>query len=87
MVQFGDVYVVVLTAMALVALAAALPVLVSILIEGRERWRDGAPDTPERPAGEAEMRGPLPSGGFRCGRCGTVNERGFRYCRECVETL
>jgi hypothetical protein len=87
MVSFGDVYVVVLTAMSLVALAAALPVLVRIVLDGRERWREGAPDAPEPGTGEADPADSVPSGGWRCGNCGTVNDRGFRYCRECVETL
>ncbi|MFC6863426.1 zinc ribbon domain-containing protein [Halomicroarcula sp. GCM10025817] len=87
MVSFGEVYVVVLTAMALVALAAALPVLVRIVVDGRERWREGVPDAREQRSGDADPSDPVPSGGWRCGHCGTVNERGFRYCRECVETL
>ena len=80
MVTAGELYVLTATVLALVALAVAIPVLLDIAREGRERWRAGGPDPP---VGD----GTDDAEGVRCGHCGTVNEPGFAYCEECSWAL
>jgi len=83
MVTTGELYLLLVTVMALVALAAALPVLLNIVREGRERWR-GGPETGPDAAGE---RGGAPVDGYRCSNCGATNENGYVYCQRCAERL
>jgi len=80
MVTAGELYVLTATVMALVALAAAIPVLRDIVRDGRERLREG----PAPPAAESESDDVA---GVRCHHCGTINEAGFVYCEECSRQL
>jgi hypothetical protein len=75
------VYALAVTVMALVALAAAIPVLLDIARDGRERLRDG----PE-PPGEDDTAGEERDG-VRCPHCGTVNDEGYAYCAACSRAL
>lgn len=81
MVTAGELYLLAMTVMALVALAAAIPVLVEIAREGRERWRAGGP---ERPGAGPESD---KAGDVRCRHCGTKNEPGYAYCEACSRAL
>ncbi|WP_277542538.1 DUF7577 domain-containing protein [Haloarcula laminariae] len=81
MVTAGELYVFTATVMALVALAAAVPVLRDIAIEGRERLRRDGPDPPVEDAQSSEVAG------VRCQHCGTENETDYTYCAECSRAL
>ncbi len=81
MVTTGELYLLVVTVMALVAFAAAIPVLLDIAREGRERLREG-PVSPVEGADEGDG-----DDGVRCRHCGTVNEGEYAYCEECSQQL
>jgi len=80
MVTFGDLYVLVGTVMGLIALAVAIPVLIDIAREGRERLRQGRPEPPAEDDGDD-------IDGVRCHHCGSENEEGYAYCAVCSEPL
>jgi len=79
MVTAGELYVLTATVMALVALAAAIPVLRDIARDGRERLREG----PASPVDDGDDE----TEGVRCPHCGTVNEVGYAYCEDCSQAL
>ncbi|MDS0260067.1 hypothetical protein NDI56_11745 [Haloarcula sp. S1CR25-12] len=81
MVTGGELYLLAVTVLALVALAVAVPVLLDIAREGRERLRAGGPT---RPADDADSDG---ADGVRCPHCETENEPGYAYCEECSRAL
>ncbi|MFC6756570.1 MULTISPECIES: DUF7577 domain-containing protein [Haloarcula] len=81
MVTAGDLYLLAVTVMALVALAVAIPVLLDIVREGRERLRQGRPEPP------VEAEEPDDIDGVQCRHCGTVNDDGYAYCEECSRQL
>ncbi|MBV0925765.1 hypothetical protein KTS45_16290 [Halomicroarcula limicola] len=84
MVSPGQLYLLAVTVMALVALAAAAPVLLGIAREGRERLRRGGPDLRAAPA---ETEAQSDSSDRRCRHCGAENAGEFAYCRECAGPL
>jgi hypothetical protein len=87
MVTGGQLYVLVVTVMALVALAAAIPVLVGIAREGRERLRMGGPEPPTSEGEDGENIGQNGTDGVHCPHCGTENEAGYDYCEACSRAL
>ncbi|WP_254279494.1 zinc ribbon domain-containing protein [Haloarcula marina] len=92
MFTLGELYVLVVTITALVALIAAVPVLLGIVREGRERWRTGGPPPTDEPAGGSTDGGgtddPADLPARRdCPHCGAANGPGFAYCQECVQRL
>lgn len=84
MVTSGELYLLAVTAMALVALGAAALVLRNIVRDGRERWRTGSP-APTDEGGSADDDGP--EDGRRCPHCGEMNDDGYAYCQQCAERL
>ena len=76
MVTAGELYVLTATVMALVALGAAIPVLLDIAREGRERLRQGGS---KRPVADPDANDSDEAGGVRCRHCGTENEPGYAY--------
>ena len=81
MVTAGQLYLLAMTVMALVALAAAVPVLRDIVLEGRERLREG-PASPVADGNSGDG-----GDGVRCRHCGTENEPGYAYCEACSRQL
>ncbi|WP_276273762.1 DUF7577 domain-containing protein [Haloarcula litorea] len=85
MVSAVELYVLGMALVLVAALAAAVPVLLGILRDGRDRLREGASEPP------AEGRDGTPpdpaTGRRRCPNCGTENDAAFRYCRECAGQL
>jgi len=81
MVTTGELYLLAMTVMALVALAAAIPVLLDIVREGHERLWEG-PVTPVENGDSGDG-----ADGVRCRHCGTVNEGEYAYCEECSQQL
>lgn len=77
-------YVGLVTLLLLVALGASVPVLVRMVREGRERWRD---DDATGPHPEPEDDEPGDEDGQPCPHCGTGNDPAFTYCRRCGESL
>ncbi|GGN99968.1 DUF7577 domain-containing protein [Haloarcula pellucida] len=87
MVTPGEMYVLVVTGLAFIALAVAIPVLLRIVVDGRERWREGPPthaDEGETPGEGGQSADPDRP---RCPHCGTENDADFVYCRVCLEQL
>ncbi|MBX0286564.1 DUF7577 domain-containing protein [Haloarcula salinisoli] len=80
MVTVGELYLLTVTVMALVALAAAVPVLRDIAREGRKRLQQGGPEPPVEEA-------PDDIDGVRCRHCGAMNDNGYTYCEECSQQL
>ena len=96
MVTPGEVYAAVITILLLVALAAAIPVLKQIVVDGIERQRKWRSGEMERYTEDEEYdRGPpaaldgeaTPQTHLTCRHCGAENDPGFTYCSECVEPL
>jgi len=83
MTTAGHLYVLTATVMSLVALAAALPVLRDIALEGRERWRAGEPG----PAVSGDEGSDTEGDGVRCRHRGAENESGYTYCEGCSRAL
>jgi hypothetical protein len=81
MVTAGELYVLTATVMALVALAAAIPVLLDIVRDGHERLREG-PVSPVEGTDDGDG-----DDGVRCRHCGTVNDEVYAYCEECSRQL
>jgi hypothetical protein len=83
MVTAGELYAIAMTGMALVALAAAIPVLRDIVREGSERLRQGGPAPPVEAAdGNRDTDDTV-----RCPHCGAENEPGYVYCEGCAKRL
>ena len=78
MVTAGELYVLTATVMALVALGLAVPVLLAIAREGRERLQQGRPEPPVE-GSDAEV--------VHCRHCGAENESGYAYCEACARAL
>jgi len=76
MVTAGQLYLLAMTVMALVALGVAIPVLLDIAREGRERLRQGGS---KRPVADPDADDSDEAGGVHCRHCGTENEPGYAY--------
>ncbi|MBX0322375.1 zinc ribbon domain-containing protein [Halomicroarcula sp. F13] len=87
MVTPGEVYVLLVTAMALVALAVAIPVLLRIVVDGRARLGEEPPAHPDEGANPGAGGQSVDPDRPRCPHCGTENDADFVYCRECLEQL
>jgi membrane protein implicated in regulation of membrane protease activity len=54
---------------------------------GQTAPRSSEPEGARAPVERATERDSDPRGGVSCPHCGTLNEAGYAYCRECAEQL
>ncbi len=96
MVTFGEVYATVIVIFLLFALAATIPVLKQIVVDGIERQRKWKSGEMERYTEDKEFdRGPPavldgeaePPTQVVCRHCGAENDPAFNYCQDCAEPL
>jgi hypothetical protein len=84
----GQLYLLAVTILLVLALAITLPVLRNIVREGLERHRDRkTADVESETAGSDELGDDSDGVGKHCPHCGTVNDGEYRFCQRCAEQL